>query len=372
MNSLASGKYRLVALKDENNDYLYNLPNEQVAFYDSLVEPYYLQSPVQMDTLQLQVAAEQPVFDLCMFTEPDSIQRVSKALMTSPHQLSMYFRYPLVRPEFTALNLDSTRQWSVKEFSQNRDTVTCWLLGEMPDSLRIKVSDLGKVIDTLELSSTFKPRTEKGKKAPIDSTLRFTTSAGKSKMLGWNNPYLLTFNNPLSGINDSLPLLIRTEGKDTLRPRLYFADSLHRRVKVDFPWMTLEEYTLLFPQGTFKDIYGETNDSVKTVFRLIPKDEYGLFRVKMELVNQYSPVIIQLLNEKSVVLRQEEISESQDIDFGFLSPGKYVLKAIFDENRNGKWDTGEFLKHRQPERTAINPKTIEVRGNWELEEEWRL
>jgi len=60
------------------------------------------------------------------------------------------------------------------------------------------------------------------------------------------------------------------------------------------------------------------------------------------------------------------------LDFGFLNPGKYGLKAVFDINHNRKWDTGNFLKRIQPERIAIHPKVFEVRGNWELEEEWLL
>jgi hypothetical protein len=42
----------------------------------------------------------------------------------------------LFDPVFEPLNLENNTDWSVKEYSAARDTVTCWLLGTMPDTLR--------------------------------------------------------------------------------------------------------------------------------------------------------------------------------------------------------------------------------------------
>jgi len=96
------------------------------------------------------------------------------------------------------------------------------------------------------------------------------------------------------------------------------------------------------------------------------------FQDQGKLANPNQQVIIQLLGDKGVVVQEHIINKSQVVDFGFLSPAKYGLKAIYDDNRNGKWDTGVFLRKQQPERVVIHPKTFEVRGNWELEEDWEL
>jgi len=49
-----------------------------------------------------------------------------------------------------------------------------------------------------------------------------------------------------------------------------------------------------------------------------------------------------------------------------------VARVIFDENGNGKWDTGNYLQKIQPERISYYPGLIEIRANWEKEENFIL
>lgn len=369
--NLADGKYRLVALKDGNSDYLYNLPNEQIGFFDSLVEPCYQKPEVRKDTLK--VRSEGPHFDISLFPQPDSIQRNLKAFMTAPHVMTLVFRYPLQNPEFEPLDSLPLLKGSFREFNQAKDTVTFWLKPEMPDTLRLKVFENGEILDTLNIATIFKQRNpERGKPQVADTTLRFATTTSRGNVLGYNLPFIFTFPNPLESFDASLLRLMSVKGKDSLVPDLAYADSTMRRIKLKYNWKSGEDYKLLIPAGAFRDIYGQTNDTVRAGFSVKLKDDYGLFKVKATLVNVPHPVIIQLLGEKGVVVQQHTITESGDVDFGFLAPGKYGLKAIYDANANGKWDTGVFLKQRQPERVAIHPKVFEIRGNWELEEEWQL
>ena len=51
-----------------------------------------------------------------------------------------------------------------------------------------------------------------------------------------------------------------------------------------------------------------------------------------------------------------------------MKPGKYRVRAIVDENRNGMWDTGDFSAGIQPERVVYLPKTLDIRANWDFEE----
>lgn len=371
-SSLASGKYKIFALKDGNSDYLYNLPTEQIAFSDSLAEPYYI--PVSRDT-GIQVTTEtSPQAMIDLFPEPDSIQRLSKGVMTSPHTMALYFRYPLFDPVFEPLNLENNTDWSVKEYSAARDTVTCWLLGTMPDTLRVKISDRGSVIDTATVATLFKSKsTDKGRKQQsADSTLRFSASTARTMTLDWEKPFLLTFANPLAYFDSTGIRIIQGPEKDTVTASAAFADPIHRRLAVNHAWQPGVDYDLLFPQGIFRDIYGQVNDSSKTHFIPKPKEDYGMLRISMNLKNIKHPLILQLLTEKDAVVKQIVLNGSQKVDFGALYPGKFRLKAIYDRNSNGRWDTGVYTKHIQPERTAYYPKVLEVRANWELEEEWNL
>jgi uncharacterized protein (DUF2141 family) len=461
LGSLAAGKYRIVALKDGNNDYMYNLPTELIAFADYLVEPFYvpqavtdslnnandtIKKPVNDTTVVLLAPGKELINDtsqvltgsgteppgttiravtvpgqellidssrvvitgqqehgndsinavatfsqtkyndsiaaaskrvqkmvvLDLFSEPDSTQRVLKGSMIAPHQMLLAFRYPTRNPEIKPLNIDSSRIWSIREFTRNHDSLSCWLIGNLPDSLKLKVTDNGNVIDTLDVPTLFKLKTNIRKTQAVDSVLKFYTVTTRSMFLDWNSEYLVTLANPLASFDAKLVRLVVSGNPDTLSPLLEYADGIQRKVRIRHPWKTGEDYTLLFPAGTFRDIYGQVNDSAKSAFKLRSKDEYGVFRLQVKDINNDFPVIIQLLTEKGAVVQEQTITQSQKVDFGFLPPAKYGLKAIYDKNGNGKWDTGIFLKKQQPEKVAIHPKLFEVRGNWELEEEWEL
>ena len=54
--------------------------------------------------------------------------------------------------------------------------------------------------------------------------------------------------------------------------------------------------------------------------------------------------------------------------FDLLLPKKYLVRIIFDENNNGIWDTGNFLKKFQPEMVQYFTEPIEVRANWDIEQ----
>jgi uncharacterized protein (DUF2141 family) len=73
---------------------------------------------------------------------------------------------------------------------------------------------------------------------------------------------------------------------------------------------------------------------------------------------------------KEVVVNQVEFSGDTTIVLDFLTPGKYIFKVIFDNNGNHQWDPGYYGTKLQPEEVIYFDKEIEIRANWEVEEEW--
>ncbi|MEL6305345.1 MAG: hypothetical protein AAFQ20_11195, partial [Bacteroidota bacterium] len=80
------------------------------------------------------------------------------------------------------------------------------------------------------------------------------------------------------------------------------------------------------------------------------------------------PVVVQLTNEKGQVQREIVSKEPGLLEFNNLDPSQYVIRVIFDTNGNGIWDTGNYLQGLQPEKISYYPDLIEVRANWELEQ----
>jgi len=95
--------------------------------------------------------------------------------------------------------------------------------------------------------------------------------------------------------------------------------------------------------------------------------------MKIENIKSY-PVIVQLTNNKDEVYK-EIIHQEEDgnlFTFNYINPGSYFMRIIYDENDNGKWDTGSYLNQKQAEEIIYFPKEIEVRANWDVVETFRL
>ena len=82
--------------------------------------------------------------------------------------------------------------------------------------------------------------------------------------------------------------------------------------------------------------------------------------------------IVHLMDESGNVIREEFVSKSVVLDYGYLYPRKYKLKIIYDDNHNRKWDTGNYLKKIQPEKVIYNSELINIRSNWDAELDWKI
>ena len=128
---------------------------------------------------------------------------------------------------------------------------------------------------------------------------------------------------------------------------------------------------MIIPDSVFEDMYGMANDSISVKFKTRTLTEYGSLILKLNL-RLPKPYIIQLLTEAGKVLQENRIVSDGKISYPFLLPGKYKLKAILDRNRNGKWDTGNYLRKIQPEKIIVFQKLLDLRANWEQEEDWQF
>ncbi|HOW31730.1 MAG TPA: Ig-like domain-containing protein [Bacteroidales bacterium] len=373
--NLAGGKYRLLAIKDINGDYLYSPGAEEVAFSDSLVEPEYAAVSGQ-DTLGRVILAEgeSKPSQLMLFAEPDSTQRLTKGGMTGINQFQLVFRYPLKSLQIEPLTADSARNWCVREFSAKNDTMRGWLLPPVTDTLKLKVvADNGEA-DTLIFATDVKSKENaRGKNIPERKNLSFTASTSQSRYLELNSRFSFTASMPVASLDTSLIRAINTTTHDTLKPALVVAaDSIGRRTIVQHQWVEGADYQVLLPKGTVTDIYGETNDSLTFGFKVRPREEYGLVRIRLAGDHRTESLIFQLVTEKGLVVAERQNVSGDIVLFDYLLPGKYRVKAIVDKNRNGKWDTGSLLRRMQPEKALMHPKVMDVRGNWELEEPWNF
>jgi hypothetical protein len=154
--------------------------------------------------------------------------------------------------------------------------------------------------------------------------------------------------------------------------KIVFKDSVKRKVLLDFPLKESKSYRFAFFPGSFTDIFGLTNDTLKTEFKTKESKEFGTLAFSLDLPESTGQYILQLMDENENVMRDDYFPSSRKVSYPLLKPGKYKMKLIVDGNKNSHWDTGNYLKHIQPEKVMYYPDIITIRANWDLDLQWKI
>jgi hypothetical protein len=247
---------------------------------------------------------------------------------------------------------DSIRTLIAKQ--PKMDTLNFWVTPFKVDSLVFKVYDDQKAqVDTFSV---------KTRKLPSDSLILDPSVRGA---LNFEDDFYLSANIPIVKIdttkitmtsNDSLPVPVKVR-----------LDSLGNRMVFDFEKAPNENYTISLLPGALVDFFEDTNDSLDIRIGTGSYADLGNLRLNIGGEVRY-PLIIQLTDEKGITVREKYAEMPGTIEFNNIDPAKYWVRVIFDDNKNGKWDTGNFLRKEQPEEVIYYLKLLEIRANWELEE----
>jgi hypothetical protein len=159
---------------------------------------------------------------------------------------------------------------------------------------------------------------------------------------------------------------------DTLIPSFYLTDSVKRHGMVDQKWKPGEFYHVMIEDSAFHDLGGSYNDSTSFKFKVRFPEDYGILLMDIAVPEHPGDLIVQVMTDKEFIVSQKIMKENGIIRFDYLMPGNYKLKLIFDDNSNGKWDTGSYPEQSLPERIEYYSTGITVRSNWELQEEWKI
>ncbi|PIQ25775.1 MAG: hypothetical protein COW63_18595 [Bacteroidetes bacterium CG18_big_fil_WC_8_21_14_2_50_41_14] len=394
LNGLAEDRYLIFALKDQNANFIFDQPGEEIAFLDSLVHPFYdntlafkkdiivIDSIIDLpiDTAQTRIDsiyqdsvnnAKYSGLTLMMFMQYDSTQRLLKAELSRRNNIKFSFSQPAKGVDIIPLNFNPDTLWHLEVFSAKKDTVT-WYLKTLPlDTLEVLIKNLEDTLGLVSLrldpdKTTGRARQNKKKNA-VKEYLEWTSNIKAGNLMPNKKPEISFLHPMVTCIADSAYLVA---GTDTIpNPPIIYLDSLHQSIR--FPMEISDEfrYKIYYPDSSFIDWNGFFNKEISISFAPRPLKEYGVFNFSLHPETRLS-YILQMLTVKEVVVKQIEFTGDTTVVFEFLTPGKYLFKVIFDRNKNHQWDTGDYGTRRQPEEVIYFSKEIDIRANWEIEEEW--
>ena len=367
-NFLKEGCFYLAAINDRNNDWTYDSLQEEVAFLKTCVSPRFLEKPTfpddvsAEDSLQIAESIKQfflEGYQLLMFRQ-ELPQGIARSEFLSNAELTVEFRNPtdsaefrILQPDTDTILLDFYVNWD-----RNKQKANIFLSKLGIRNLWLHVED-GDFSDTLRLLNT---RFE----AP-PAALRATLSAGQE--LPFFDSLKLSFTAPIREVKDTFWLYI---GEDTIATPLTDFSLNSTRTQLIFDTLPHRtNFRLVVPDSSFFDYFGQTNEDTLTMrFRTNSPETYA--RLEVILPNKpEGSLILQVLNERMDLVEQRIMESNKEI-FPTLRPGRYRLRLIVDENKNGRWDPGNVRERRQPEPVFVLPKVLSLEAGWEYIEEWEL
>lgn len=386
--------YRMYAIKDENNNNIYEPDNELVAFVDTLVRPVAkvndtlpeLKKYLMTDTAAC--LARHTEYELNLFKEVPSKQMIVNSERIGERTAYITFMAPYARIDSIWIT-DLPQEKLITQFNLEQDSLEIWVNDPnvLPDTLLLnvdylKTDTLGQLVPTVDQIKLTKPRQiglAKSSKKDIkkeDTTTVFTIDAKPENIEQYG--FVIEFSYPLvESAFDSLEFrYINPKQQEATDTYTVTQDSLNLRKYVVRPSSKLlpgYEYFLKVPARKFKDINGFYNDSSEVKVSL-PNDD-KLSSLNLVLNNVRNKYIIDLLNEKrDQVIRSFIVEQDTALLFPYIKAGKYSIRITEDLNRNGLVDTGNLLEGKQPEKVKFykledGNTLIDIPEMMELEQE---
>lgn len=337
LENLKEGKYLLVALKDKNNNNRFDPKQDKIAFYNEIIN-----------------VPNNESFTLDLFSQisdykPLKVFENSKNKLTFAHE---------GKAENTKIELRNGNELleTVITKVQDKDSLNIWYKPIEADSLGLKVLN-----DTIIKNFVVKLKEKKA------DTL--SLSMKSSKRLSFRENVVYESSTPLVGFDKSK---IELMTKDSLTVNFETKyDEWNQKFELIFEKEEKQKYLLTMYPNAVTDFFGKANDTIKTDFSTSNYSDYGNLKITLQNVREF-PIIVQLTDDKGKILAEHYSEESNIIEFSYLNPALYNLRIIYDSNRNKIWDTGNYLRKKQPEKVIYFDGKIDVRANWDVEQPFIL
>lgn len=333
IENIKAGKYKLIALKDKNSNYLFDQKADKIGFHEGYITvPSDSMYPLKLFKEEINFKAIRPSQD-------------GETRLIFPYEGS----YENMRIDVLGDTPEGYKTRIVKD--QTKDTLYYWYQPKFEADSTFFLVTNEKSVDT------FKHRFRKLKADSL--VLKSLTSS----ILNFEDEFTIGANIPLSKIDRTK---IKVIDKDSLEVGFEVEyDSIYNKYKFPIAKQEGQTYNFTFLPEAFTDFYNASNQDTLTYnLRTKMKSEYGNVRVRLK--NAKLPLIVQLVDNKGNVMYEKLATESPVVDFNNLVPRQYALRVIHDTNGNGKYDTGNFLLGIQPERVSyLETEMDEVRSNFD-------
>ncbi len=333
LENLKAGKYLLVAIKDYNSNNKFNPSKDKIGFKKQFIT-------IPTDSVQ----------EIKIFKEVLPY-KAYKPVQVSGNRLLLPYEGKNDDVKITLKNGTEVLPSIITKFPK-KDSLQVWFKP-------LKVDSLGMAVTKDKYKGDFNFKIKTQKKDSINIT------AVQSGMLNFREQFTLESATPLVKFDNSKIKLINKDSVSVAFTTKY--DDFNQQLFFDFKREPSENYTFKIMPGALIDYLQQPNDTL--IFKIATKNlsDYGNLAVNLQNVKRF-PVIVELTDEKGDVLATEYSESNTKVEFNLVEPALFWIRVIYDDNKNKKWDSGNYLEKRQAEEVVYYSKAVDVRANWDVEQ----
>ncbi|MBR5465375.1 MAG: Ig-like domain-containing protein [Alistipes sp.] len=397
--------YRVYAVQDKNDNQMYEPGADQIGFLDEVMNP--AEQPdfaIWYDSLRRYPSAE-PQLYMRMFTDRAFRRQVlQESQRPMQHKAELFFSAAF--PEIQALRFEGIPSDSIliEPVTEGRDTLNVWFnmaATSLPDTIKGELiylkHDTANILrpDTSSLKLSWRKvetKEEEKERERLERERKKAEAAGEEWVEPKKpNPFKhsipekaeinpeehlwVEFDYPLTKIDSSTILLTRSLEDGSIEDRtLYFVRDTFglRRYQLRSNWEQEGTYTLTIPEGALVNVAGEKNDSIVASYTVYDPAKYATLLLNVQAKDPEATYIVQQLDQSGKLQQEKRHVKAGTVQFNYVSVGEIQIRVVEDKNHNGKWDTGNVVEMRQPERTELyaNEKgetLFATKANWEIE-----
>jgi hypothetical protein len=183
--------------------------------------------------------------------------------------------------------------------------------------------------------------------------------------------FFITFEQPLRSFDSSKIRLYTDTTFTPVQNCSFKKDSTNKKLQLVFKqpsaqsgWKENTLYHIILEKDFADDSAGKKLLKTDTLsFKTKRLGEYGSLKLKFKSLDMLkNPVLFFLSN--GAVLNSYPLS-SPAFSAELFLPGEYELRILYDDNKNGSWDPGQFFgKHKQPEIANPVERKITIKPGW--------
>ncbi len=338
IENIKAGTYQLVALKDINNNFIYNPGTEKIAFHK---EP-------------IVIGNENESYNLKLFQETLR-PKTFKPSQASGNRAVFGYEGDFKDVKVVLKNGTETVKTLTTKLPE-KDSIQVWFTPVKADSLQLSLK-----LGDYEKEYTFKIKDQK------KDTLSF--SAKPTGNIDFRKNFEITSTIPLTKFDKTKISLVNKDSVAVEFTTDY--DEFNQKLEFQFEKEPEQKYNITLLPGALTDFYERSNDTLQYKLSTRGTTDYGNLTMKIENLKSF-PVIVQLTDSKGKVLDYEYLEKEPVATFNLIQPGVFIVRLIYDTNGNRQWDPGNFLDKTQGEEVIYFPKEIDVRANWDVDQPFLL